>query len=112
MAKKTPAKTTREKLIGKKIVPLKPKGGHVFGRPRPSTVVGGFSLHQEPKRDTHFRELPPPTGRAPYQLDLKSIIPTGGLRQHRREEEADVPLERQYGRHAPAARCEGDGGRR
>ncbi|HOM14749.1 MAG TPA: metallophosphoesterase [Rubrivivax sp.] len=47
---------------------------HVFGRMRPS-ASGGFSLHTTPKRDTHFRELPAPTGKPPYQLDLRSIVP-------------------------------------
>ena len=47
---------------------------HVFGRPRPSES-GGFPLHIVPKRDTHFRPLPKPTGKEPFQLDLKSILP-------------------------------------
>ena len=49
-------------------------GGHVFGRSRPN-ADGGFSLHTIPKRDTHFRELPNPSGKPPFHLDLKSIIP-------------------------------------
>lgn len=47
---------------------------HYFGRPRPSKVVGHFALHQSPKRDTHFRELPKPTGKPPFRLDLASIL--------------------------------------
>lgn len=47
---------------------------HVFGRVRPSASAS-FSLHTTPKRDTHFRDLPAPTGKPPYQLDLRSIVP-------------------------------------
>ncbi len=46
---------------------------HLFGRTRPG-ADGSFALHQEPPRNTSFRPLPPPTGSAPYRLDLKSII--------------------------------------
>src|SRR5258708_36126476 len=54
----------------------KPKpSGHIFGRTRPSHG-NKFTIHTKPKRDTHFRPLPPPTGTAPFQLDLKSILPT------------------------------------
>jgi hypothetical protein len=67
MSKKTPAK------------PIKTASGksaqvHVFGRQRPS-AAGTFSLHTEPARNTQYRELPDPTGEAPFQLDLKSILP-------------------------------------
>src|SRR5262245_41601003 len=48
---------------------------HVFGRRRPSRE-GKHRLHLEPKRDTHFRELPDPPGKAPFHLDLKSILPS------------------------------------
>jgi len=48
--------------------------GHVFGRPRPSET-GKFPLSITPKRDTHFRPLPKPPGKDPYQLDLKTILP-------------------------------------
>src|SRR5215472_14489537 len=48
-------------------------GGHSFGRPRPG-ADGAFPLHLEADRNTSFRPLPPPTGKAPYRLDLKSII--------------------------------------
>ena len=51
-----------------------PTEAHVFGRARPN-ASGRFSLHTTPKRDTHFRDLPPPTGKPPYQLDLKRIVP-------------------------------------
>jgi hypothetical protein len=63
MAKAT--KATREQLQS---------SVHVFGRRRPN-ASGSFSLHTTPRRDTHFRDLPPPTGRPPYQLDLKSVLP-------------------------------------
>lgn len=48
--------------------------GHVFGVPRPSET-GKFPLHITPKRDTHFRPLPKPPGKDPYQLDLKAVLP-------------------------------------
>lgn len=48
--------------------------GHVFGRQRPSHD-DKFTISTKPKRDTHFRPLPPPTGKLPLQLNLKSIIP-------------------------------------
>jgi len=48
--------------------------GHVFGRRRPSHG-GKFPIHMRTKRDTHFRNLPPPTGELPFHLDLKSILP-------------------------------------
>jgi acid phosphatase type 7 len=47
---------------------------HVFGRARPSQG-NQHPIHQAPVRDTHFRDLPPPTGSAPFHLDLKSILP-------------------------------------
>ena len=47
---------------------------HVFGRARPN-ASGTFSLHTVPKRDTHFRDLPNPSGKPPYHLDLKYIVP-------------------------------------
>jgi acid phosphatase type 7 len=46
---------------------------HAFGRSRPG-ADGSFPLHRAPERNTRFRALPPPTGKAPYRLDLKSII--------------------------------------
>ena len=51
-----------------------PPKNHVFGRIRPN-ASGTFNLHTIPKRDTHFRDLPNPTGNPPFQLDLKSVIP-------------------------------------
>jgi hypothetical protein len=47
---------------------------HVFGRTRPSQT-GTYPIHMQPARDTHFRDLPPPTGREPFHLDLKTILP-------------------------------------
>ncbi len=46
--------------------------GHMFGRSRPSK--SGYAVHREPPRDTHFRELPKPTGKGPFRLDLKEIV--------------------------------------
>jgi acid phosphatase type 7 len=46
---------------------------HVFGRTRP-THQGEFPIHTSPERDTDFRDLPPPTGNAPFHLDLRDII--------------------------------------
>jgi len=47
---------------------------HVFGRARPSQS-GTYSLHTTPPRNTHYRELPEPTGQSPFHLDLATIIP-------------------------------------
>lgn len=47
---------------------------HVFGRARPSHR-GQYPIHMKPERDTHFRDLPAPTGSAPFQLDLKTVLP-------------------------------------
>jgi hypothetical protein len=46
---------------------------HVFGRRRPS-ATGTSAIHKDPPRDTHFRDLPKPTGEAPFRLDLKSVL--------------------------------------
>ena len=46
---------------------------HVFGRARPSHGRV-HPIHISPERDTHFRDLPPPTGNAPFHLDLRDII--------------------------------------
>jgi hypothetical protein len=46
---------------------------HVFARKRPSQS-GHHPIHVKPVRDTAFRDLPPPTGTAPFRLDLKDII--------------------------------------
>ena len=48
-------------------------GDHVFGRVRPSHD-GDFQLNGKTVRVTTFRDLPPPTGAAPYHLDLRDII--------------------------------------
>ena len=53
---------------------VKGREPHVFGRVRPSEA-GTFPIHLEAPRDTHFRPLPPPTGREPFHLDLKDVIP-------------------------------------
>jgi acid phosphatase type 7 len=42
---------------------------HVFGKRRP-VLRGDYPVHVEPKRDTHFRDLPPPTGETPFRLAL------------------------------------------
>jgi hypothetical protein len=49
------------------------QSGHVFGLQRPSTG-GDYTVNGKQIRDTHFRELPAPTGTAPYRLDLKDVI--------------------------------------
>ena len=46
---------------------------HVFGLSRPSQS-GGFPIHTQPPRDVAFRPLPPPTGVAPFRLDLKDVV--------------------------------------
>lgn len=46
--------------------------GHVFARARPAAQ--GATIHREPARDVAFRDLPPPTGVAPYRLDLKDVL--------------------------------------
>lgn len=54
---------------------------HQFGKPRPSGD-GNFNVHvstPQEARDTHFRPLPDPTGKPPYQLDLADIIPADSL---------------------------------
>ena len=58
---------------------VKGRGQHVFGRSRPSHS-GKHPIHVSPPRDTHFRDLPPPTGTAPFRLDLKDIIPEDDYR--------------------------------
>ena len=49
-------------------------GDHVFGRVRPSHD-GDFQINGKTVRVTTFRDLPSPTGAAPYRLDLRDIIP-------------------------------------
>ena len=46
---------------------------HVFGLARPQAGRAA-SLHQAPPRNTAFRDLPPPTGSAPFRLDLKDVV--------------------------------------
>jgi hypothetical protein len=53
---------------------VKGRGSHVFGRARPSHA-GGFPIQVQAVRDTHFRDLPPPTDKEPFHLDLKTILP-------------------------------------
>jgi hypothetical protein len=52
---------------------------HVFGRTRPSHD-GDYYLTEGGKvkeiRVTTFHELPPPTGSAPYHLDIKDVVST------------------------------------
>ncbi|HEX3828214.1 MAG TPA: metallophosphoesterase [Sporichthyaceae bacterium] len=52
---------------------VKGSGGHVFARKRPS-AAGTSGLHTTPPRDTAFRPLPPPTGVAPFRLDLRDVL--------------------------------------
>ena len=50
---------------------------HQFGKARPSGD-GNFNTHvstPQEARDTHFRPLPEPPGKAPYHLDLAAILP-------------------------------------
>lgn len=53
---------------------IKGQHPHVFARTRPSRF-GAHPIHLKPVRDTQFRNLPPPTGKAPFRLDLKDILP-------------------------------------
>jgi len=61
------------------VVIVKGQGSHVFGRARPSRT-GVPALSIAPVRDTHFRDLPPPTGSPPFRLDLKNIIPAAAYK--------------------------------
>jgi hypothetical protein len=66
--------------------PVKGRHPHVFGRIRPSQT-GGHPIHLAPARDTQFRDLPPPTGKAPFRLDIKDILPAdvyGAIVKHRK----------------------------
>ena len=54
--------------------------GHVFGRVRPSHD-GGFQLHGQQVRVTTFRELPAPTGAAPFRLDVKDVLSADAYQQ-------------------------------
>jgi hypothetical protein len=55
-------------------------GDHVFGRVRPSHD-GDFQVNGTTVRVTRFRELPAPTGPAPYHLDLRDIIPASAYEE-------------------------------
>src|SRR5262245_49580564 len=56
-------------------MPSKPRPtGHVFGRPRPSHSRE-FRLHLAPPRDVRYRDLPNPTAKARYRLDLALLPP-------------------------------------
>ena len=46
---------------------------HTFGRRRP-ILSGKYPVTLEPKRDTHFRDLPPPTGAPPFRLALADVL--------------------------------------
>ena len=50
-----------------------PANVHVYGRTRPSQT-GKFPVHLEAARDTDFRPLPPPTGKTPFHLSLRSVL--------------------------------------
>ena len=52
---------------------VKGNAAHTFSRQRPGQV-GGPIIHAAPPRDTHFRDLPPPTGAAPFRLDIKDVV--------------------------------------
>ncbi len=52
---------------------VKGRGAHVFSQTRPSQG-GAFPLHTQAPRNLSFRPLPPPTGTAPFRLDLKSVL--------------------------------------
>jgi hypothetical protein len=57
--------------------------GHQYGRPRPSGD-GKFNTHvatPQEVRDTHFRPLPKPTGKAPFHLDVATVLPTADVDQ-------------------------------
>lgn len=48
-------------------------GNHLFGRKRP-ILSGKYPVFLEPKRNTKYRDLPKPTGKAPFHLALKDIL--------------------------------------
>ena len=73
MAKSKVKSKSKAKSKAKSTPKTKPSTMHSFGRSRPG-ADGTFPLHRAPKRHTGFRPLPPPTGKAPYRLDLKSVI--------------------------------------
>ena len=52
---------------------VKGSAAHTFGQHRPSQT-GGHPIHVAPARDVAFRDLPPPTGHAPFRLDIKDVV--------------------------------------
>ena len=46
---------------------------HIFGQRRPA-ASGATPIHLSPPRNTHFRDLPPPTGQSPFRLDIKDVV--------------------------------------
>ncbi|WP_052321774.1 metallophosphoesterase [Ralstonia sp. A12] len=57
------------------------KQDHHFGKSRPSGD-GNFNVHvktSQEARDTHYRNLPDPTGKPPFNLDLADILPEKNL---------------------------------
>ena len=55
---------------------VKGSAAHTFGQQRPSQT-GGHPIHVAPARDVAFRDLPPPTGHAPFRLDIKDVVSPG-----------------------------------
>ena len=49
------------------------RDGHVFAQRRPSHD-GDYTLHGHQVRVVTFRDLPTPTGAAPYRLDIKDVV--------------------------------------
>ena len=47
--------------------------GHVFAQKRPSHT-GDYTLHGHQVRVVSFRDLPLPTGPAPFRLDIKDVV--------------------------------------
>jgi len=58
-----------------------PVQAHQFGKIRPSGdgKVNTHVLVPKEVRDTHFRPLPKPPGKAPFHLDLATVLPAAGL---------------------------------
>src|SRR5262249_34542285 len=67
------------KSLESKMESYKGSKGHSFGRRRP-VLRGDFPVHLKQARDTHFRELPDPTGKAPFRLDLKDVLSAADYR--------------------------------
>jgi hypothetical protein len=68
------------------------RSGHVFAQKRPSHT-GDYTLHGEQIRVLSFRDLPAPTGAAPYRLDIKDVLPAAVYRKivktNRRDRQLD-----------------------